>query len=248
MIGGKMFQVFRVSKMTMPLLIGLFALGTTSACVKIPGGPCTYSSFDGLAEVIDVHENQTGNVQEYRLRFTPSQQTGTKAMSKPLATKLNGLEFDEYADPVLTGAKVGEYFHTQAQVITRGTCTPVSFRVRSLAVPTHASIYFANDSSVLTTEAKTTLDQYLRAYRHHRKLGEAPRFRLEGNTDQKGSREYNLMLGTRLADAVRDYLIRHGVRSVDIEMLSYGEEHPQCTSGMGEKCQTQNRRVDIVFR
>jgi len=230
------------------LLMALFVLGLTSACVKMPGGSCTYANVEGVAEVIDIHENQSGDARTYRLRFTLMASDGNKAVSEQLATRLNGMEFDQGSDPVLSGAKPGEAFYTQTQVITHGTCTPVSFRVRSLAVPTRASIYFANDSSVLTQQAKTTLNQYVRAYKHRRKSGEAPRFMLEGNTGQKGSREYNLMLGGRLADAARDYLLRQGVAGGDVDTVSFGEEQPQCTSGMNEKCQAQNRYVDIIFR
>jgi len=230
------------------LLMAIFALGLTSACVKMPGGPCTYANFEGVAEVIDIHENQSGDARKYRLRFTLMAPTGNKAVSKQLATILNGMEFDKEADPVLSGAKSGEEFYAQAQVITHGACTPVSFRIRSLTVATRASIYFAYDSLALTQQAKTTLNQYALAYRHRRKSGEAPRFILEGNTGQKGSREYNLMLGGRLADAARDYLLRQGVAGGDVDTVSFGEEQPRCISGIGEKCQAQNRRVDIIFR
>ena len=231
------------------LLIVFFAIGLT-ACAGTVGGPCTYARFDGQAEVLDIHQNNLEKSQEYTLRFTLSGQAERKAgsISSLLIKKLNGWKFVRPANhPILSGANVGEHFDTQASILTRGACAPASFAIQSLAVPDRASIYFAADSTELTTAAKTILDQYQRAYRHLRKQGHAPRFRLEGNTGSKGSREYNLGLGTRMADAAMDDLIRHGVQAGDIDAVSFGEEHPQCIASMDEACQARNRRVDIVF-
>ncbi len=233
------------------LIIVLFALGLSSACVRTVGGPCTYAHVDGQAEVLDIHQNNIEKTQEYTLRFTLSRQPERKSQSfsNSLVNKLNDWEFVKPAHhPILTGARIGEFFVAQAHMITRGTCTPISIEINALVVPNRASIYFSDDSSELTAAAKSILDQYQRAYRHLRKQGHAPRFRLEGNTGQKGSREYNLGLGTRLADAAKDDLIRRGIQAGDIEGVSFGEEQPQCRSDMREACQAQNRRVDIVFK
>ncbi len=226
-----------------------FAIGLT-ACVGTVGGPCTYADFDGQAEVLEMHQNDIEKTQEYTLRFTLSEQAERKAqsISDLLIKKLNGWKFVKPAShPMLSGANVGEHFDTQASIITRGACSPVSFAIQSLAVPDRTSIYFAADSSELTEAAKHVLDQYQRAYRHLRKQGHAPRLRLEGNTGSKDSREYNLGLGTRMADSAKDYLIRHGVQAGDIDTVSFGEEHLQCSANMSDACQAQNRRVDIVF-
>ena len=73
------------------------------------------------------------------------------------------------------------------------------------------------------------------------------RVTVEGNCDQRGSREYNLALGQQRADSVKDYLVAHGVSASRIDTVSFGEERPACT-GTGEACWAQNRHADIVSR
>ena len=68
--------------------------------------------------------------------------------------------------------------------------------------------------------------------------------KLEGHTDERGTREYNLALGERRANAVRDYMVVNGVSSGRIETVSYGEEDP-VAMGSGEASWSQNRRVVI---
>ncbi|RMG90700.1 MAG: peptidoglycan-associated lipoprotein Pal [Zetaproteobacteria bacterium] len=107
------------------------------------------------------------------------------------------------------------------------------------AKPAEMSVYFAFDSSELDASAQATLDaiaEWLKAT--------GTNVTVEGNCDERGSREYNLALGQRRADSVRDYLIAHGVPAGQIGTVSYGEERPVCTSH-GEACWAQNRRADI---
>lgn len=70
--------------------------------------------------------------------------------------------------------------------------------------------------------------------------------RLEGHTDERGSREYNIGLGERRAEAVRRMLMFQGVSSGQIETVSYGEEQP-AAQGHDESAWSQNRRVEIVY-
>lgn len=71
--------------------------------------------------------------------------------------------------------------------------------------------------------------------------------RLEGHADERGTREYNLALGERRANAVRAYLIAQGVSRSQVEVVSYGEEKP-VNSGHNESSWAQNRRVEIIYR
>ena len=64
---------------------------------------------------------------------------------------------------------------------------------------------------------------------------------IEGHADERGTREYNLALGARRAQAVRDYLVSLGVTGARIETISYGKERPICVQS-DEACWTQNRR------
>lgn len=103
------------------------------------------------------------------------------------------------------------------------------------------SVYFAFDSSSLDASARAILN----ANAAWLKANPGKMITVEGNCDERGSREYNLALGQRRADSVRDYLARQGVTSSRIDTVSFGEERPAC-QGTGEACWAQNRHADIV--
>jgi peptidoglycan-associated lipoprotein len=67
------------------------------------------------------------------------------------------------------------------------------------------------------------------------------RVTIEGNCDERGTREYNLALGARRANAVKEYLVGQGVSAGRIDTISYGKERPVCTES-SEDCYAQNRR------
>ncbi|HEY0104943.1 MAG TPA: peptidoglycan-associated lipoprotein Pal [Rhizomicrobium sp.] len=69
----------------------------------------------------------------------------------------------------------------------------------------------------------------------------AIRVTVEGDCDERGTREYNLALGARRANAVKEYLVSLGVSSGRVETISYGKEHPICSDST-EECWAQNRR------
>jgi peptidoglycan-associated lipoprotein len=83
---------------------------------------------------------------------------------------------------------------------------------------------------------------------HAKYLGFHPtaRLNLEGNADERGSREYNRGLGERRGNAVNDMLQAQGGKSEQISVISYGEERPTCNDS-NEECWAQNRRVDLVY-
>ena len=99
--------------------------------------------------------------------------------------------------------------------------------------------YFEFDSSSLTEDARAQVDAHVQAL-----LGNNYSVRLEGHTDERGTREYNLALGERRANAVRDYMVANGLPSYRIETISYGEENP-VAYGSGESNWQQNRRVEL---
>ncbi|WP_410473653.1 peptidoglycan-associated lipoprotein Pal [Guyparkeria sp. TX1] len=69
---------------------------------------------------------------------------------------------------------------------------------------------------------------------------------IEGHTDERGSREYNIALGEKRANAVRDVLLSYGVSSSQIDTVSYGEESP-AVDGSGESAWSKNRRAVIEY-
>jgi peptidoglycan-associated lipoprotein len=102
-------------------------------------------------------------------------------------------------------------------------------------------IHFDFDRSEILTTDRPVLDRKATV------LGlNAPiRIRIEGNTDERGSDEYNLALGMRRAGAAKQYLVEHGINASRIETISYGEERPNC-QGPDESCWSQNRRDEFV--
>ena len=99
--------------------------------------------------------------------------------------------------------------------------------------------YFEYDSSTLTPEALSAVDAHIALL--HRNT---ENIRLEGHTDERGTREYNMALGERRANSVRDYMVANGISSLRIETISYGEERP-LAYGSGEASWAENRRVEL---
>jgi peptidoglycan-associated lipoprotein len=75
----------------------------------------------------------------------------------------------------------------------------------------------------------------------------ALRLRLQGHADERGTREYNLALGERRANAVRAYLVAQGASRTQVEVISYGEEKP-ADAGHSERAWAMNRRVEFSYR
>lgn len=99
--------------------------------------------------------------------------------------------------------------------------------------------YFEFDSSVLNAEARAALLAHAEALK-----ASGASVRLEGHADERGTREYNMALGERRANAVRDFLVIQGVSASGIETVSYGEEYPAVV-GSTESSYSQNRRVEL---
>jgi peptidoglycan-associated lipoprotein len=89
--------------------------------------------------------------------------------------------------------------------------------------------------------------QIVEAHASYMRNRAASRVVIEGNTDQRGGREYNLALGQRRAESVKKVMTVLGVPESRIETVSYGEEKPK-SSGHDEGAWAQNRRADIVYK
>ena len=102
-------------------------------------------------------------------------------------------------------------------------------------------VFFELDRSELSQEARQTLDRqaaWLKRY-------PAVRVTLEGHCDERGTREYNMALGARRANAARAYLVALGIQSARLQTVSYGAERP-AVLGTGEAVWSQNRRAVTV--
>jgi peptidoglycan-associated lipoprotein len=102
-------------------------------------------------------------------------------------------------------------------------------------------IYFDYDSS----EIKPQYDAVVSAHAAYLAKYPNARVRLEGNTDERGSREYNIGLGERRAQTVRRALMLQGVTDGQIATVSYGEERP-AVEGSDESAYAKNRRVELA--
>ncbi|ESR26173.1 peptidoglycan-associated lipoprotein Pal [Lutibaculum baratangense] len=103
-------------------------------------------------------------------------------------------------------------------------------------------VFFETDSTSLTPQARETLNrqgQWLRSYSRYSIL-------VEGHADERGTREYNLALGARRAQVVRDYLASQGVDASRIRTVSYGKERPVAVCD-NISCWSQNRRAVTVL-
>ncbi len=104
------------------------------------------------------------------------------------------------------------------------------------------SVYFDFDQFVIKDEYRSMVDAHAAYLNSHRDA----RITIQGNADERGSREYNLALGHKRADAVRKALAVSGVRDGQMEAISFGEEKPRRT-GTTEADYAENRRADIVY-
>ena len=105
------------------------------------------------------------------------------------------------------------------------------------------SIFFDYDSNLVKDEYKPLVSAHARFLQQNGR----EKMRVEGNADDRGSREYNLALGQRRADAVKQMMQILGAKPDQIETVSFGEEKPRCNDA-AESCWSQNRRGDIVYQ
>jgi peptidoglycan-associated lipoprotein len=104
------------------------------------------------------------------------------------------------------------------------------------------SVYFDFDSNAVKDEYRNLVQAHARYMNDKRDS----KIRIEGNCDERGSREYNLALGQRRAEAVKKVMTVLGVNDNRIETVSYGEEKPKA-SGHDEQAWAENRRADIRY-
>ena len=104
------------------------------------------------------------------------------------------------------------------------------------------SVYFDYDSFVVKDEFRPLVEAHARYLVANR----GTRMIIQGNTDERGSREYNIALGQKRADAVKRTMTLLGAQEAQIESVSYGKEKPK-NPGHDESAWAENRRADIVY-
>ena len=121
-----------------------------------------------------------------------------------------------------------------------GAATPGS--QQDFVVNVGDRVFFETDSTELTEQARATLDkqaQWLGNYNRYN-------FTIEGHADERGTREYNIALGARRAQTVREYLVSRGVAGQRMRTISYGKERPVAVCD-DISCWSQNRRAVTVL-
>jgi peptidoglycan-associated lipoprotein len=117
-----------------------------------------------------------------------------------------------------------------------GAATPGS--AQDFVVNVGDRVFFDTDSSDINPTSQTTLDKqavWLRQYGNYRVA-------IEGHADERGTREYNIALGARRANAVRNYLVSKGISASRLSTKSYGKERPVAVCN-DISCWSQNRRA-----
>jgi peptidoglycan-associated lipoprotein len=128
-----------------------------------------------------------------------------------------------------------------AQANAAGQATPGS--QQDFVVNVGDRVFFDTDSTELTAQSRATLDkqaQWLTNYSQY------SQFTVEGHADERGTREYNIALGARRAQTVRDYLISRGIAANRMHTISYGKERPVAVCN-DISCWSQNRRAVTVL-
>jgi peptidoglycan-associated lipoprotein len=126
------------------------------------------------------------------------------------------------------------------QTANAGAATPGS--PQDFVVNVGDRVFFESDQSTLTPQARATLDnqaQWLARYSQYA-------FTVEGHADERGTREYNIALGARRAQTVREYLASRGVNPQRMRTISYGKERPVAVCD-DISCWSQNRRAVTVL-
>ena len=119
-----------------------------------------------------------------------------------------------------------------------GPNAPLPGTVQDFVLNVGDTVYFDTDSFTLRNEAMPILEGQARWLSNYPQV----RIRIEGNADERGTREYNFALGARRANSVREFLVSRGLPASRIETISYGKERP-VDPGTGEEAWQHNRNA-----
>ncbi|MHB8495391.1 MAG: peptidoglycan-associated lipoprotein Pal [Casimicrobiaceae bacterium] len=152
--------------------------------------------------------------------------------------------------PVVDQSGAGTAAGTGAQTSGTGSGAVTGSATGSAMSPLHdpnnilskRSVYFDYDSFVVKDEYKPLVEAHARWLQAHPDA----RMTIQGNTDERGSHEYNIALGQKRADAVKRMMVLLGASDSQIETVSFGKEKPK-NPGHDEAAWAENRRDDIVY-
>lgn len=180
-------------------------------------------------ETITIGSNGIGDTR--RLQQHPHQGTGRRSRRRPR-------RLDRAASGHYAAGSSNRADHSTA----RSNRRVGQSAERSSNVLSKRSVFFELDSNIVKDEFKPLVSAHARYLQQNRGM----KMTVQGNADERGSREYNLALGQRRADAVKQVMQLLGAQSDQIETISFGEEKPRAT-GHDEASLAENRRADIVY-
>ncbi len=154
-----------------------------------------------------------------------------------------GPEYSESTEDLIEEPVVQESYEPAAPRVEAGKLVVDSGDNSGVSQTLVGIFLFDFDQAIVRRVAHAELNKHASALAGDRFI----RVRVEGHADERGTREYNLALGERRADAVRAYLVSQGASNSQIEVISYGEEKP-IVSGKNERSWAKNRRVELVYR
>lgn len=152
-----------------------------------------------------------------------------------------GLRFAAVAAAFLMVAACSSSSETGAASTTPSSSAVTPGTQQDLVTNVGDRVFFDLDKSIVKEEGKATLQRQAAWMKLYPNLT----FTLEGHADERGTREYNLALGGRRANAAKDYLVSLGVDASRLKTISYGKERPVCLES-NEDCWGQNRRAVTV--
>lgn len=179
----------------------------------------------------------------------------TLCISAAAAVALAGCAGDEeatYEQPATQETQRSSDFNTgragtvddrEAQQISEAERRRAAEQQRLEALRDERTIYFEFDSAELSNEAR----EIIRAHADYLVANPGVRVRLEGHTDERGTREYNIALGERRAKSVERAMLLRGVSRSQLRVVSYGEENP-VDLGHNEAAWAKNRRVVVAYQ
>lgn len=150
---------------------------------------------------------------------------------------------DKTATSTMGGANSGANSGSTGQSGVAGVDLNQSGRDAAGPVGVSRIVYFDYDSYVIKPEFQSLIEAHSRFI----KTGQGRKVMIEGHTDERGGREYNLALGQKRAEAVRRSLGLLGVQEGQMEAVSFGKEKPAAQGGT-EDVHAQNRRVELSYR
>ena len=152
-----------------------------------------------------------------------------------------GMNFRKFLVVILAGLALTACATQKKSGMMQGDVYTGTDTVEYLATGVADRVFFATNKTTLTTAARDTLRKQAAWMRKKKDLT----FTIEGHADERGTREYNLALGERRANAAKDYLMTYGISADRISVISYGKERP-VDSGSNPLSWSKNRRSVTV--